>query len=350
MLRRIISIVLAVLGVVVIALAIASATVWRSSDAVTATLPGPPDLPLVVTDAGVLEMVADDVTVVAQAPDGVPLTLVVGRESDVAAWVADAAHLRVTGLASWTTLSSVRVEGTAEVLSPAGSDMWVVEVTGNGSATLEWTHPGGRWSLLAATDGTAPAPQVTLAWPQEVATPFLVPGIVAGSILLLGGLGLAGMAALERREIRRHDTRRAERSSSTGGLPAPGADPRDADEADSLAGEGADPLDDAPTVQVSRRHLRDVALAQAADPRLRPESAEGAPGSDVSSPPTGGQPAPETSGAATDNDGAPAVSPWRRAWGLRAGRETETARRSDAPRSEGRDDGPDRPREGEDVE
>lgn len=303
MLRRILTIGMIVLGVAVIALAAASATLWRSSETVTAAVVERPDEPLVITDAGMLDVVADDVTIRVRDPEGGPVVLAVGREADVLAWVGESPHTRITGLASWTDLAtraeSGEGEGDAGGASPQGSDMWVVEATGDGEASIEWTHPGGRWSMLAATDGTAPAPVVELSWPQEVSTPFLVPGLVVGVILLLAGLGLVGASFLERREVRRRDEARAERAG-TGELPAVATD--------------------APTEVLTRRQLRDLAAAQAAEPRTRPDGPSEAA---VVGEETAQEPASPPSTPAS-------ASPWRRAWGMRtAGGAPEAA---DPPR------------------
>lgn len=190
MLRRISSIALIVLGVLAIGLAVLSATAWRASDEVVATLPAAPEAPLVVTEPGVLEMVASDVTVTATAPDGAPVLLAIGSDVDVTGWVADAAVVQVTGLASWTELATDAVDGEAQVPDPAkhGSDMWVAQATGSGEASLEWSQAEGRWQLLAATDGTSAAPTITLTWPQDVRTPYLVPGLVVGGLLVVAGV------------------------------------------------------------------------------------------------------------------------------------------------------------------
>lgn len=317
MLRRILSIGLTALGAVLVALAIASATAWRSSDAVDATLAVAPDVPFVVTDAGVLDLVAPEVTVVATAPDGAPVTLVLGREGDVAAWLEGAPHLRVTGLVSWTTLRTEVVEGDGATASPTGSDMWVAEVSGAGEATLEWTDPVGRWSVLAATDGTAPAPTLRLVWPRQVSTPFLVPGIVAGSILMLAGLALGGLGYLERREVRRRDAARAERDSATGELPL-AADP--APPADLLAPFPAE--DDSPTL--TRRRLRAM-NHETAEPHRPADD-----GARVDGSPDPSTDAPDGDAREVPDDGGTA-SPWRRAWGLRARREAAEAAGGGAP-------------------
>lgn len=227
MTRRIIATALIVLGVIAIALAIASATVWRPTDTATLTLPARPDTPLVISDAGVLDAVDPDVTIVATADADQPVTLAVGRTEDVVAWVGTSAHTRITGLESWDALAVEDVEQTAEgeatdaaedagVPDPAGSDLWVTEQTGTGTAEMSWADRDGRWSLLAATDGTAPAPQISLTWPVDVRTPWLVPGLVVGAVLLLAGAALLILDLLAARELRRREAALAESDGDEG--------------------------------------------------------------------------------------------------------------------------------------
>ncbi|WP_447924946.1 hypothetical protein [Georgenia muralis] len=222
MTRRIISVALIVLGVVAIALAIASATVWRPTDTATLTLPDRPEAPVVVSDPGVLDAVAEDVTITATAGDDEPVVLVVARSEDVDAWVGEDAHVRITGLSSWEQLEAeTRGESAEGLPNPAGSDLWPVEQTGTGTAEIAWEDAEGRWSLLAATDGASPAPQVALTWPVEVRTPWLVPGLVAGAVLLLAGLALLALDILTRREAGRRtaDARPAATTATTSVLP-----------------------------------------------------------------------------------------------------------------------------------
>ncbi|MHB1065552.1 MAG: hypothetical protein ACYC1Z_13860, partial [Georgenia sp.] len=212
MTRRIISVSLIVLGVIVGALAIASATVWRPTDTVTLSLPARPAAPLVRTEAGVLDAVADEVTVTVTGDADQPVTLVVGRVADVDAWVGTDAHTAVTGLASWHELEATDVageppaEGAAEqpavTAALAGSDMWVVSETGTGSVAITWEHRPGRWSVVAATDA-GPGPDLALTWPVEVSTPWLVPGVIIAAVLGLAGLALLVLELLEARELRR---------------------------------------------------------------------------------------------------------------------------------------------------
>ncbi len=360
MLRRISTIGLIALGVIVIGLAIASATAWRSSDTVTATVSEDVEAPFVVTDAGVLELVDDDVTVTATTPDGEPVVLAVGREPDVMAWVGDNPHVRITGLASWTSLGTATEEGVApeegddeEAPSPAGSDMWVTEVTGEGEATLDWTAPGGRWSLLAASDGAAPAPAITMSWPQIVTTPFLVPGLVVGGLLLLGGLARGVWPPLARRARAPHDSSRSEEVAATGEVAAVVAADEGGGDATSAGLAGGTAIaagTDAPTVQLTRHQVKELAEAQATEPKERPATGdevvpvgEG----DSPEPPAAEEPGAEPEEPPAAEEPASTSSPGRRVWGLRAaGRAAGKARRAtdapvgdEAPREEPSDEG-----------
>ena len=250
--KRVIEAGVGLLGLIVIALAVASATLWRADDVLVAR--ATVTAGLVVTDPGVLELGGDPVTIRAQVPAGARVVLAVGRDTDVAGWVGSDPHQRVSGLTSWhalrlvapaattsptstapvaapatgsastvpapaaatgsaTPAASASVAapatatsaasapgatggpGAARAADPTGSDMWIAQATGTGSAQLVWHARDGRWSLLVAgiaADGSAVAPTLELSWPRIVSTPWLAPGLVVGSLLLVAGLGLLG--------------------------------------------------------------------------------------------------------------------------------------------------------------
>ncbi len=219
MLHRALASLLCALGAAALGLGIASATVWRPSDTLVAQAQGAPGTSLLVTDPGVLDLAADEVTVRASATSGM-VVIALGRSADVDAWVGDDAYTRVTGLAGWHVLATEKVAASAPEAAnppadaagdpsaapdpaaedpaaedpaadaapdPAGSDLWVDQASGERAATLEWTRQDGRWSVLvAATAGGVPS--VALEWPQVVTTPWRVPGVVVGSLLLLIGI------------------------------------------------------------------------------------------------------------------------------------------------------------------
>ena len=103
MLKRLTTAAVGVVGLVVIGLGIASATVWRADDVLVATTSG--GAHTLVTDPGVLELGGDPVTVKVSVPDGGTVVLAVGRDTDVAGWVGTDAHGQVTGLTAWHTLA-----------------------------------------------------------------------------------------------------------------------------------------------------------------------------------------------------------------------------------------------------
>lgn len=189
--RRLLVALLALLGIAALAVGIGLRTVWLPDDQVRATFTTEEAAPLLVTAPGVLEARPGPVTVEATASDADPVLLAIGREDDVEAWVGEAAHTTVTGFSSEQSLTGEAAEGEAEVPDPATSDLWVQRETGEGSASLEYDALDGRYVLLAASDGVAPAPQeLTLTWPREVTTPWSVPLIVLGGLLIVGSAAL----------------------------------------------------------------------------------------------------------------------------------------------------------------
>lgn len=228
MLQRILGAVLVIAGLAAIAFGVATATVLRESDSVVATARPVGDGTLVVTDPGVLDLVDPDVTVTASVPEGQEVTMVVGRDVDVLGWLEGDPYTRVTGLEDWDTLTTSEVlpaedseeseesdaaedsEEEVELPDPAGSDMWLTELTAAEEVSLRWSDRPGPWVLLAAGTGPAPAeegaegeeasaeaspadavaPTLELTWDREVGTPWLWPAVGVGALLLLLGIGL----------------------------------------------------------------------------------------------------------------------------------------------------------------
>lgn len=252
MFRKILAGLLALAGLAAAVAGILSATVYRPSDTVTATMDAP-TTPLVIIEPGVLGLVADEVTMVATAADPeATITVITSPTYDVEAWVGSAAVTRITGLADWETLATAEVEGEATVPNPAGADLWRMENTATGEFSAIITPPSGAVSVLLATDGTEPAPVVSLTWPVAVTTPYLVPLLVAGGVLLLAALALAfaGRRAAESTG----GASRTLRASRTEAAPAPVVD------------------GDAAPAGLTRRQLRELERQRRAEnPRLGAE-------------------------------------------------------------------------------
>jgi hypothetical protein len=297
-LQRILGAVLVIAGLGVIAFGVASATVLKESDSVVATARPTGDGTVVVTDPGVLGMVATDVTVTATVPAGQQVTLVAGRDVDVLGWLGEDAYGRVTGITDWETLSTEAVaaaepEGEEaeaaeeepaepEVLDPRGSDMWVSEVTEAEEVSLRWTGRSGPWMVMAAGTGAAPVedeeategeaaedaepvtpamPTLQLTWNRDVGTPMLWPAVGSGAVLLLIGLALLGSA---RRKARRDRGTAAAGAATSGVSATSGSSATSA--ASATSGRSAS----------SARSADDVAAAGAASPFAPTTAAGGA--------------------------------------------------------------------------
>lgn len=264
MLRRLIAIAAIVLGLAIMAAAVGSATIWRPDDQVTATLPADPEEAVVVSAPGVLNMVDDEVQVrLVGADQETPLVLAMAREPDLRAWLGTAPYLEITGLRSWEELEvsqeaaepeeeatgedgatedatededaaegatedeDAAEETEAETLpDPAGSDLWVEELTDTGELTYTWNAVPGRWMMVAATDGTEPAPQVEMTWTRQVATPLLVPGLIIGGVVFLVGVAALVLVALREREQTRARRARAEERSAAAAAAAAASERR----------------------------------------------------------------------------------------------------------------------------
>lgn len=194
--RRVLSLLLvvalALAGLAAIGVGVAQRTVWLPPSEVSATAALPADVPVAITEPGVLETRDGPVTVTVttRSPDA-PAVLAVGRETDVLAWVDGAEHASVGGLVAPQELGVRTVPGEPQVPNPADSDLWVTDVSGVGGATHVYDPPDGQWRLLVAGDGTdIGAADLTLTWPREVATPWSTPLVLGGAVLLAIALGL----------------------------------------------------------------------------------------------------------------------------------------------------------------
>ena len=240
---RVLSIVLIVLGLLAVILAVASATIWRPSQTAVATLRPAATTAYVVTGDGVLNMVDSTVTITAKAKDAnSTVTLALARSEDAQAWLANDPYTEVTGLSSWESLSgrtitercnvkatatpTAKATGTAAATAKAtatasakatatstakatatptpdakgcikavaskaslnGSDMWVTSKTGKGSVSFTYDPSSSNYVVLAATDGKQPAPTFSLSWKRSVSTPWLIPGLIVGGLLVAGGV------------------------------------------------------------------------------------------------------------------------------------------------------------------
>jgi len=299
------SVVVTVLGLVLVALAVCSATIWKPSSKAEAKLASAPSQPYVFTAPGVLSGVGSDVTVTASSSDGKDVHLFVARAADLDAWMspdadralpytvvtridADAGSLsskdetKYCPSASATPAASAQAGATpssagtqcserkANAVTASGSDIWLGEKTGGSSVTFNTAEDADRAMLprkdideqivvMAMTDGKAPAPSLTVTWERQVETPwYFYGGLVLGGLFVLVGAFLFFIDLQLRRANVDRRTRSAERAARIAN-------------ADSVSTEGIPQVDD-PDRQLTRRELRLKERAEASgepwtDPR-----------------------------------------------------------------------------------
>jgi len=204
-----------VLGILMMLVGIGQRTLWAPPQTVTAEAPqGSEAAPVAVLEAELLASRPDGAEITVRSEDGV--FLAVGRSADVDAWVDGAAVTRI-GAGEEDSLTAETTEGEATVPSPAGSDLWVSEEAEDGELSYTWAAPAaGDWSVLIASDGTAPAPtQITLSWPNDEGTPLAVPLIIAGALAAVLGLALAFLSRGSKPAPPSPGSRRAVRESDT---------------------------------------------------------------------------------------------------------------------------------------
>ena len=179
-----------VVGLLLMLLGIGQRTVWAPDETVTASLARDVDAaPVTVIGPAARGGTQGSVEVTVEAEQ--PFVLAVGRTSDVEAWVGDAPHLDVAGVTE-ESLTSEYTDGGDVLPDPRGSDLWTDEESGDGTLTYRWTEPvEGDWSILLATDGEAPAPtDISVTRPNHRTTPFALPLIIGGAVVVPLGVAL----------------------------------------------------------------------------------------------------------------------------------------------------------------
>ncbi|WP_457974398.1 hypothetical protein [Arthrobacter sp. D1-17] len=183
---------LVLLGLLTLLAGIGQKTVWAPAETVTATAPSNAEAaPLTVIDQKLRTVEGGTVTLKVKGEGN--FLLAAGRPDDVTAWVGKTAHNTVTGLSEdKKSLQVERTDGEATAPSPAGSDLWVSSENASGELDYTWTAPAdGEWSLLLASDGTKPAPSsIEMTFPNDTSTPWAVPLMVIGGLLMIAGLAL----------------------------------------------------------------------------------------------------------------------------------------------------------------
>lgn len=193
---------LVLLGLLTLLAGIGQKTIWAPSETFTASAPSDAaEAPLTVIDQKLRTAHGGTVKINIEG-DG-NFLLAVGRPDDVDAWVGSTAHNTVTGVSEdGKSLQMERADGEATAPNPSGSDLWVSTETASGDLEYTWTPPAdGEWSLLLASDGTKAAPSsISMTFPNDTSTPWAIPLMVIGGLLVLAGIALAVLGARRRKD------------------------------------------------------------------------------------------------------------------------------------------------------
>jgi hypothetical protein len=184
---------------------IAQKTVFAQPDHIDASILMETDAPVTIIDGSALNAYPRSQTLAIDG-DGA-LFAAYGRTADVLAWVEGSSYNAITFDSETLALTSSVVsppeaEGVLGAvnpgetvvvpvvapLSPAGSDLWLDEYSGENDLRMTVNVPEDV-SLIVLSDGLAPAPaSITVSWPLDNSTPLAIPLMVAGGIILIAGL------------------------------------------------------------------------------------------------------------------------------------------------------------------
>ncbi|HJV99374.1 MAG TPA: hypothetical protein VJ617_09800 [Arthrobacter sp.] len=191
---------LVLLGLLTLLAGIGQKTIWAPSETFTASVPADgAEAPLTVIDQNLRTLHGGTVKINIKG-DG-NFILAAGRPDDVDAWVGQTAHNTITGVSEDNkSLQVEHTDGEATAPNPAGSDLWVSSENASGELDYSWTPPAdGDWSLLLASDGTKAAPgAVSMTFPNDTSTPWAIPLMVLGGLLILAGIALAVLSTRTR--------------------------------------------------------------------------------------------------------------------------------------------------------
>ncbi|MFL4475289.1 hypothetical protein ACIPVK_14925 [Paeniglutamicibacter sp. MACA_103] len=198
--RKIFSAIAIILGLAALVVGIGQRTIWAPPETLTASFAqAPAAAPVTLIEAGAGTVGGHPTEITINAEGKFTASLV--RSADAQAWVGKAAHTTITGInAEDTLLESTSETGEDQVPNPAGDDIFQATENADKTMTYRWTNPDeGSWTLLLAADGKAAAPtDITATWPGDTATPFSMPLIIAGSLLLIAGIALAAVRTAPR--------------------------------------------------------------------------------------------------------------------------------------------------------
>lgn len=145
----------------------------------------------------------------------------IARTPDVDEYLAGAAYADVVDLDGHTARLR-HVAGDASITPPGREDFWTVAVSGPGEQELTWEARGGRWAvvIMNADGSPAVAADIEIGVRSDAVMPIAIVMIVAGGLVLVGGIVLIVIGARGRRVPPSHDAV-SDRGAPTDPFPPP---------------------------------------------------------------------------------------------------------------------------------
>jgi len=184
--RFVLAIVSFVLALLAIGLGIAQKTVFALPDDVSAQISTDTSAPVTIIKGSTLNAHPRSQTITISGAETVFAAY--GRTSDVEGFIGNASYNEISFDPETGELVNTLTPGEATLPNAAGSDLWLLDYSNENDLKITINVPEDI-SVIIMSDGVAAAPSnVSIVWPLDNSTPWAVPLVVGGAILLLIGL------------------------------------------------------------------------------------------------------------------------------------------------------------------
>ena len=184
--RFVLAIVSFVLALLAIGLGIAQKTVFALPDDVSAHIATDTSAPVTIIKGSTLNAHPRSQTITISGSETVFAAY--GRTADVEGFIGDASYNEISFDPETGELVNKLSPGEATLPNAAGSDLWLLDYSNENDLKITINVPEDI-SVIIMADGVAAAPSnIAIVWPLDNSTPWAVPLVVGGAIMLLIGL------------------------------------------------------------------------------------------------------------------------------------------------------------------
>ena len=189
-----------VLALLAIGLGIAQKTVFALPDDVSAHIATDTSAPVTIIKGSTLNAHPRSQTITISGSETVFAAY--GRTADVEGFIGDASYNEISFDPETGELVNKLTPGEATLPNAAGSDLWLLDYSNENDLKITINVPEDI-SVIIMADGVAAAPSnIAIVWPLDNSTPWAVPLVVGGAIMLLIGLVLLFWAITHMRSAR----------------------------------------------------------------------------------------------------------------------------------------------------